>query len=155
MQILKNFWLHHWGTTTHKFMVAKFMFSIAFRLIWRAIIHDLSKYGNKESEHFIKNIHRLRASVYGTDEYKAMCREIQPALDHHYAANSHHPEHYNGTVAPMTALDEIEMICDWAASAKRHSTGDPHKSLVINATRFSYSEDRRLFYEKILKDLGE
>ena len=31
--------------------------------------------------------------TYGSDEYKACLTEMKPALDHHYAANRHHPEH--------------------------------------------------------------
>ena len=28
---------------------------------------------------------------YGSDEYKAELEALKPALDHHYAVNSHHP----------------------------------------------------------------
>jgi hypothetical protein len=41
-------------------------------------------------------------------------------LAHHYAANSHHPEHYKEGIAGMDLFDLVEMFCDWKASAERN-----------------------------------
>jgi len=37
---------------------------------------------------------KLAGSTYGSEEYKAFLGQMKPALDHHYAVNDHHPEHF-------------------------------------------------------------
>ena len=61
---------------------------------------------------------------------------MQPALNHHYAANAHHPEHWPNGIEDMSLLDIVEMICDWKASAERTKDGNLLKSIEINANRF-------------------
>lgn len=61
----------------------------------RAVNHDLSKLEEPEKSAF----DRLKAlslsnMVYGSEEYRAALRAEKPAINHHYAANSHHPEFY-------------------------------------------------------------
>lgn len=60
----------------------------------RAAVHDQSKLTSPEVETFDEYTPRLAGSTYGSDEYKSFLAAIKPTLDHHYAANSHHPEHY-------------------------------------------------------------
>lgn len=60
----------------------------------RATKHDLSKLEEPEKSAFDTCTAKLKAMAYGSAEYKAALAEMKPALDHHYAANSHHPEHY-------------------------------------------------------------
>lgn len=63
-------------------------------LIDRQRVHDQSKLVSPEKEAYDVMTPRLAGSTYGSDEYRAMLAEMKPALDHHYAVNSHHPEHY-------------------------------------------------------------
>lgn len=63
-------------------------------LIERGEVHDDSKLGPDEKPLFDKMTPLLSGVTYGSDEYRAMLAELRPALDHHNAANSHHPEHY-------------------------------------------------------------
>ena len=44
---------------------------------------------------------------------------LKPMLDHHYARNSHHPEHYENGVNGMDLFDVLEMVCDWKAASER------------------------------------
>lgn len=60
----------------------------------RASVHDASKLESPEKEIFDEFTPKLKGSTYGSDEYKLFLAEMKPALDHHYRANSHHPEHY-------------------------------------------------------------
>ena len=60
----------------------------------RAVKHDMSKLEEPEKSTFDACTAKLKAMAYGSDEYKAALAELKPALDHHYAENSHHPEHY-------------------------------------------------------------
>lgn len=59
----------------------------------RAKVHDESKLVSPEVEVFDAVTERLHGLTYGSDEYKSCLGEMKPALDHHYANNSHHPEY--------------------------------------------------------------
>lgn len=63
-------------------------------LFARMATHDVSKLHEPEKSIFDAVTPKLRGMTYGSDEYKASLAEMKPALDHHYANNSHHPEHY-------------------------------------------------------------
>lgn len=62
-------------------------------LYQRAVLHDYSKLQSPELEGFAANTEKLSKVNYGTEEYKELLKELKPTLDHHYANNSHHPEH--------------------------------------------------------------
>lgn len=51
-----------------------------------------------------EHLHILQHSL-GCDEYRACLREMKPALEHHYASNSHHPEHYSNGIQGMSLFD--------------------------------------------------
>ncbi len=107
----------------------------------RAFVHDQSKLESPEVEVFDEFTGRLKATTYGSDEYKSCLAAMKPALDHHYANNSHHPEFHGDGVKGMSLLDVIEMLCDWLAATKRHADGDIRKSIEINQKRFGYSDE--------------
>ena len=65
---------------------------------------------------------------------------MKPALDHHYAVNSHHPEHYPNGIDDMDLVDLVELTCDWIASSKRHEDGNIYKSISLNKDRFGMSD---------------
>ena len=65
---------------------------------------------------------------------------MKPALDHHYANNRHHPEHFENGISDMNLIDLIEMICDWKSATARHSDGDIKRSIIINTNRFKLSD---------------
>ena len=62
---------------------------------------------------------------------------MKPALDHHYAKNKHHPEHYPDGINDMTLVDLVEMFADWKAATMRHNDGNLLKSIEINTKRFN------------------
>lgn len=65
---------------------------------------------------------------------------MKEAIEHHYAMNSHHPEHYINGIDGMTLIDLIEMFCDWIAATKLHKDGNIKNSLKINKDRFNISD---------------
>jgi hypothetical protein len=140
MQYFLNFFKHYWVNTIHKFWVAYYLLKIALPLIGRAFTHDISKYGIAESKGFVKVIHLLGTSKYGSDEYRRTLRTIKPSLKHHYQSNPHHPEYHENDIKKMSLIDYIEMICDWKASTKRHKTGNLDKSIEINMDRFNLNQ---------------
>jgi hypothetical protein len=64
---------------------------------------------------------------------------MRPALEHHYAKNRHHPDHFKNGVDEMNLLDVLEMLLDWKASSERHDDGNIRRSIEINADRFKLS----------------
>jgi hypothetical protein len=103
--------------------------------------HDRSKLESPEVEAFDEYTPKLKATTYGSDEYRSYLGAMKPALDHHYAENSHHPEHYPDGIRGMSLLDLIEMLCDWKAATLRHADGDIRRSVEINQARFGYSDE--------------
>jgi len=111
----------------------------AKKLEQRGILHDESKLEPKEKNIFDEFTPKLKGSTYGSPEYKKYLKEMKPALDHHYANNTHHPEHHKNGVHGMDLLDIIEMFLDWKAASERHANGDIMKSIEINKERFGLS----------------
>lgn len=122
-------------TRKHVQRVQHFMVAFAHELLRRAIVHDESKFGPEEAPFFAAALPGLSKTPYGTPQYKEMLDSIRPAIDHHQANNSHHPEFYGG-IQGMCLLDLVEMFCDWKAASERSPDGDIRKSLVINMDRF-------------------
>jgi hypothetical protein len=123
-------------THQHIAMVRLYMDRFSRGLHARADNHDASKLVSPEKEAYDVLTPRLKGLTYGSDEYRASLREMKPAIQHHYAHNTHHPEHYAGGVADFDLLDLVEMLCDWKAASLRHADGDILASIEHNVTRF-------------------
>jgi hypothetical protein len=119
------------ATYEHIQTVQKLLGEVISDLQKRQIAHDQSKLASPEVEVFDEFTPKLKDSTYGSDEYKGFLAAMKPALDHHYAANSHHPEYYSDGIKGMSLLDLIEMVCDWKAATMRHADGSITKSIEI------------------------
>ena len=129
-------------TLKHIRQVRKNIYKIIYALLGRARWHDWSKLQEYEKPYFDKYTPKLAGVTYGSEEYKQLLKELEPALEHHYDVNRHHPEHFNYPhLEQMNLVDILEMFCDWYAATKRHNDGDIMKSISINQKRFGYSDD--------------
>lgn len=128
------------ATRQHRDRVREYIMIIAKQLIDRALHHDDSKLVPPELEYFAEYTPKLAELTYGSDEYNECLEAIKPALDHHYANNRHHPEHFKDGVNDMTIIDILEMFCDWKAASERHNDGNIKKSIEINSGRFGINE---------------
>lgn len=124
-------------TQKHIETVRKYIRFIIDKIEMRGVKHDASKLESPEVEAFAENTSILKNLTYGSDEYKAQLEKLKPALEHHYAANRHHPEHFVNGVNDMTLVDLIEMFCDWKASTLRQNDGNLLKSIEVSAERFN------------------
>lgn len=123
-------------------------------LALRAERHDLSKLEEPEKSYFDECTIKLKSIHYGSPEYKAALAELKPALDHHYAANSHHPEHYPNGVDGMSLFDLLEMLLDWKAATERmQNGGDIRRSLKINRDRFWLSPQLESILSNTIREL--
>lgn len=116
----------------------------------RAWNHDNSKLEEPEKSIFDMYTPKLKTTTYGSDEYQQYLKEMQVALDHHYACNPHHPEFHNNGIEDMSLIDLIEMLCDWMAATKRHDDGDIRSSIELNQKRFGYSDElKQILYNTL------
>lgn len=127
-------------TLLHIKRVAELLTMASAELLSRAMVHDNSKLRSPEKELFDEFTPKLKDSTYGSEEYKQFLNDLKPALDHHYAKNSHHPEHYANGVNGFDLFDLVEMFFDWKAATERHADGDIMRSITINKERFGLSD---------------
>lgn len=125
----------NFATMKHIEKVRNLLNTIASDLLDRGEKHDQSKLDSPEVELFAKYTPMLAGLTFGSDEYNASLEKLKPALDHHYANNRHHPEHFKDGIEDMNLVDLIEMFCDWKASSARQYNGNIRKSIESNATK--------------------
>ena len=123
-------------TLKHRGRVKDILTSICGLLIRRGLLHDQSKLEVPEKPLFDHMTPKLKSCTYASEQYKQYLAELKPALEHHYAENPHHPEHFEDGISGMTLLDVVEMFADWKAASERHADGDFGRSIEINAKRF-------------------
>ena len=121
----------------------------------RGVKHDASKLESPEVELFTQFTPKLASTTYGSDEYRSYLEGLKPALDHHYASNRHHPEHFVNGVNDMTLIDIIEMFCDWKASTHRMNDGNLLKSIDVNAERFHIEEQLKQIFVNTARMIDE
>lgn len=163
MKYLAGYLVHIGSTLKHKCWVGYYLLPWALRYaplrawpnyVWRGVVHDASKFTYAESDGFARTIFDLKTSTYGSDEYRALLRQIKPSIQHHYQRNSHHPEHWPGGYAQMPPTDRIEMVADWSAAVRRHADGDLGKSITQNADRFGYDEAEAARLRRVAAEMG-
>jgi hypothetical protein len=123
-------------TQKHIEAVRKYIRFMIDKIEMRGVKHDASKLESPEVEVFAEYTPKLNNTTFGSEEYYQNLENMKSALDHHYASNRHHPEHFVNGINDMTLVDIIEMFCDWKASTLRHNDGNLLKSIETNAERF-------------------
>ena len=141
-------------TLKHIGRVRYYLSEIRERLLIRGLAHDSSKLEEPEKSVFDEYTNKLKHTDYGSEEYKGFLEAMAPALAHHYAVNSHHPEHYEDGVDGMDLLDVVEMLCDWKAATERTKNGDIRKSIEMNAKRFGLSVQLQCILMNTVDRLG-
>jgi hypothetical protein len=121
----------------HKERVEYWVRNFTTLLQRRAESHDNSKLGGFEKATFDLWVPNLKRVEFGSDEYKKALGEMGVGLEHHYAENRHHPEHYENGINGMTLTDLVEMVCDWMAAAQAKGN---FIDLDYLAKRFGISE---------------
>jgi hypothetical protein len=110
---------YHTELVRHKRLVGLYMERAIGQLITRAVHHDFSKFEPEEFGPYAEALPRFKQVMYGSPEYQECIESIQPAIDHHFISNRHHPEHFPNGVNGMTLVDLLEMVCDWIAASRR------------------------------------
>ena len=127
-------------TLKHSQRVGELMAETIKELVDRSMRHDRSKTEDPELKVFDEFTPKLKDTTYGSDEYKSYLEAMGDALEHHYANNRHHPEHFENGIFDMTLVDLIEMLADWKAATERHDDGNLTRSIAHNELRFGISD---------------
>lgn len=127
-------------TLRHIKRVQELLGRFAIEMINRGIIHDESKLYSPEKEMFDKETPLLKDLKFGSNEYADSLARLKPALEHHYAMNSHHPEHYKNGINGMDLYDLVEMFFDWKAASERTVNSNFDVSLTTCFTRFNIDQ---------------
>lgn len=142
-------------TTKHIDRVNQLLTEVRHRLAKRGEIHDASKLLPPEKEIFDKWTPVLASMEYGSTGYMANLENLRPALAHHYANNSHHPEHFRNGVSGMSLLDLVEMFCDWKAAGERHADGgDIMRSVELNSRRYVLDPQLAQILRNTAREMG-
>lgn len=150
-------------TQQHIAKVSQFMRQARQNLAQRADCHDDSKLVEPELSFWDEATPKLATLEYGSEGYRQSLRDIRPAIEHHYAHNSHHPEYYKDGIRGMSLLDLIEMLCDWRAASERTKQrvdGDTYlgksfeEGMPKNQERFGYSDELAQILDNTCRELG-
>lgn len=109
-----------------------------YRLFWRGIVHDLSKFLPCEWFLYVRRFYgpdRVASQVSRAKTgYFHVPKEENPfnyAWLHHIHCNSHHWQHWwlargedAGLALEMPLADVVEMVCDWMGAGKAQGHGD-------------------------------
>jgi hypothetical protein len=120
----------------------------------RGLTHDASKLINPEKKGYDLATQKLKNVRYDSPEYKASLEELKPILEHHYAKNRHHPQHFPNGVNDMTLMDVVEMLCDWKAATERMKDGNIAQSIAKNVERFGLHPQLRQILDNTIRELG-
>lgn len=91
-----------YDTMQHKNTVYCIISTVIKKLVERQFDHDNSKLESPELEIFAEYGPKLKDTTYGSNKYDTYLQEMKIALQHHYANNRHHPEHFQEGVKNMT-----------------------------------------------------
>jgi Family of unknown function (DUF5662) len=127
-------------TIEHIALVQRLLLSAQIELARRVVTHDQTKLDSPEWEMYREVIPKLEKLTYGSEDYKALVKEMQNGpLKHHFEHNRHHSEHFENGINGMNLFDVLEMLIDWIAHNQLRVDGDIAKSIEINAERFGIS----------------
>jgi hypothetical protein len=130
-------------TKDHIELVGKFIQMLNDGLQTRAAFHDASKLQSPELEQYSVVIPKLTGTTFGDPKRKEILAQMQPAIDHHYAVNPHHPENHENGFAGMDLFDLNEAFADWLAAGigRDGENYDLEKSFKICKDKYNMSED--------------
>ncbi len=149
---------HLWLVTKHKWLVLVHCFKCG--LIWRGLVHDLSKLSPSEFIESVKYFHGGRSPI-------GLCRRdtgLSNAWLHHKGRNKHHIEYWYDVECEIQPLVPykyaVECICDKLAATKTYNGKNytPDKALLHWERHGCFAvanEKTKRFIERVFTDLKE
>lgn len=151
---------YFWATIRHKWFVFLASFKVGLPL-WRAIIHDLSKFTFAELPHYDRQFFGDKSDPAG----------FAKAWLHHYHHNNHHWEHWiiesihsssptrDGCIENnCLAMPDVcirEMIADWLGASMAYTNSwNMHEWLDKNLSKMQLHSDTKRKILSIMYDCG-
>jgi hypothetical protein len=142
-------------TKDHIETVRWFLSDVMANLAARSLVHDGSKLEEPEKSMYDEYKPKIAAAEqefgYGSPQYEQVVKEMGVALHHHFAKNSHHPEHYSNGINGMSLLDLIEALADWKAASQK--SGQP-LNIEANKRRFEITDQLAEILQNTVRQLG-
>lgn len=139
----------------HRSIVSATLRAVAYELMRRADLHDQSKLSLDEFEGFAKINVVGREHAYGSDEYYASLKAIEPnPIPLHYSRNDHHPEHHKN-LSDMEFPQLVEMVCDWYAASVTYGKTTFQGGLTVSFDRWKFSEGQKFFIQSLAQWIEE
>jgi hypothetical protein len=139
---------------THISLVRHKIIEVIANLTARGQLHDYSKIEEPEKSMYDEYIPNLREPEkefgYGSPQYEQAVRQMSEVMHHHFAANSHHPEHYPNGINGMSLLDLIEALADWKAASQK--SGQP-LNIEANKRRFGISDQLAEILQNTVREM--
>lgn len=115
----------------------------------RARDHDASKFEAEEQIPYtwLTEFHRCRHSGEPFEYPEGMESLVQEAIEHHLTSNRHHPE-FHADPNEMSAVDLIEMVCDWTAMSQEFNQDGGSARGWADKTighRVQFNDEKRTF----------
>lgn len=142
-------------TTKHIDRVRYYIRIFTDKLTTRGIEHDKTKLESPEVELFAEHTPKLASLTYGSEEYAESLKELDTALQHHYANCRHHPEHFKRGINDMNLVDIVEFFCDIKAASERQHDGNLLKSIEVSAERFGIDDQFKQILINTAKMINE
>lgn len=139
----------------HRARFQKYMSRVIRNMADRIVEHDNSKLSAEELEPYASVIGEFGKHQFGSEGYNKVRESLEDALQHHYAHNRHHPEHFAEGIHGMNLVDLIEMLCDWkSATQNTGGNGDLMKSIGILSEKYGISPQLVQIFINTAKDFG-
>ena len=139
----------------HRDRLVKYLSRFIRNLAERIAVHDDSKLSAEELEPYAIAIEEFGKHKFGSEGYDEIRMRLGPALEHHYANNRHHPEHFENGINDMNLVDILEMLCDWkSATQNRGGNGDLIASIQTLAEKYKISPQMAHIMLNTAKDFG-
>lgn len=143
------------ATIAHIANVQEKITNFCFLMQGRGLRHDASKFEPEEAgplQELQDLIDREGPAAFGSEEYARRSKILGGMTTHHYARNSHHPEHYPNGIAGMNLMDLVEMFLDWKAASERGQ--DPAMNLTFLARKYSIDPMLLSILQNTARELG-
>lgn len=150
---MKTYATKYEKSIAHIGMVRFYLTQAIANLQHRLLHHDDSKLVEPERSAYEGLDEAIAGIEFGTEEYRRAIRQhLGPALQHHYAHNSHYPDHYENGVNGMTLFDLIEMLCDLRAACDEKDK--PAIDLDANRRMHQMSDEVYGILQNTIREMG-
>lgn len=155
---LVNLFRHIGLVLRHKWVV--FCHCVRCGIVWRGIVHDLSKFSPTELFESAKYFNGHRSPI-------GVCREktgLSHAWLHHKGRNKHHIEYWLDDDCEVTPLMPyvyaVECVCDKLAATKVYAGKDYRPEMALahwlrHGNKVNGNPKTMLFLETVFSDLAE